>query len=280
MALLYHEIYVPMEDVPLSVVSIPSIYQGKYLKIYCDDPIQRDVYLLTNGTLTGPYHSGQKANNGITFTSQFLGNECMMLTVNKSMLTVSMPVAMNTITAVLPSGLAVDICLDCQASAVFHVSDSEELINAYRDSRFTDAAAVLRGCLVEYIKETLSQLLTKLAFSNPMPLVLSCLQNIAGSLCGAARMNLNGQIPGIEIDRVRIDLQCTNVPQIMAEINKPKPTLPPEMGSPIQTVLSNPALTFDQQLKLIDRLCERTYKYDQERLSRAAQNPLYLNPPV
>lgn len=280
MPLLYHEVSVPMDNVPLTVVPIPPIYQGKHLKIICDDPIQRDVYMLTNGSLTGPYRSGQKADSGITFTSRFFGNECLLLCVNKSSMTVHTPIAMNAITAVLPSGMVVDIRLDCQANAIFHVSDPEELIFAYRNSQFTDVTARVRESLIGYVKAALSKTLTKLAFSYPMPLVLSCLQSITATICQAAQMHLNSQLPSLRIDSVWIDLQCTNVSEIMAVINAPKPSLPLDMIPLMQTILSNPALTFEQQTQLINRICEPANKYEAKLLDQTIRNTNLLAPPT
>lgn len=277
MALLSHEIYVPMEDKLLTVMSLPPIHRGKYLKLYCENPIQRDVYMLSNGTLTGPYRSGQRANNGITFTAQFFGSECLLLCVNKSAMAVGGKMVINPITAVLPSGIVVDIGLECQANATFHVTDTEALIEEYRNSQFTDAGALIQESLSSYLRTSLTQVLTKLTFSNPMPLVLSCLQNIAATLCESARAYLDRKIDSIYIDRVDIDLRCTNIPQIMSVINAPRPALPPEMVSIVQTILSNPALTYDQQLKLMDRLCDGSNKYDPLLMTQAAQSIAYLN---
>lgn len=276
MALFTHDIYIPMEAAPLLVMTIPAIYQGKHLNIHCDDPIQREVYLLTNGKMTGPYRSGQKANNGITWTAQFFGNECLLLCVNKGALSMEVPVPMNPVMAVLPTGQAIDVLLTCKASVGFHVDDPEALIDGYRNSRFTDAEALIYGTLSQYLKTKLAELITKLAMSHEMPLVLSSLQIIAASLCDAARMHLNRLLEGLHIHWVDIDLTCTNVDEIIKTLNTPKSTLPPEVITLLQTILSNPALNFDQQNLLLDRLCQGPYKYDAKQLQQAAQNLRYL----
>ena len=270
------DINIPMENVPLTVLPIPAIHQGCRLRFYCDNPLQRDVYIMTDRKLTGPYISGEKSNTSIGFWEQlFFTHESMLLCVNKSQMRMEVPVSVNPLMVVLPEG-SVLVNLACKANIGFRVDDSAAMLDDYCNCLFTSVEALIRGTICRYIQTTLTNIIPTIALSTPLPLVLSNLQKIAVSMAHDATRHMNATLHWLQINYLDLTLTCTNMEEITKAIQTPVSNLAPEVVPLLQAVLSNPALTVDQAIQILDRLCPSPYKYDLKQLQQAAPNMRYL----
>lgn len=221
MGILYRDVAIPTGGL-LRSAAIPPVIDGRGLRVVSDSPLQYELYLLSDRRLSGPYRSGDHAEDtNVTRLGRLFGcTETLAVGVFTGVWTFpEQRMELTPILVTIPDGQQSSVHLRAVCELSVRVRDGRGLVEDYLAGIVPEGVGELAvGTFLDRIRCRSAQMATNL-FAMDGAQALAHLGTAAQQTADLVREDLAAEFPWLETVFCRLELSCTNESEVLERMN-------------------------------------------------------------